>query len=196
MEQAPDYLTLLGSSPIAICMAIVISTFILEDATTVTVALLAAAGTISPALGIAALFCGIFFGDLALYGLGTAARSMPWARKRIGEARIATGREWLQRRYVVALLGARFMPGLRLPTYAASGFLRLPFRTFVAVAALAGLIWTSVLFTGVYFGGRMAFAELGNWRWAFSALVLLLVLLAPVIAGRFRSARTDKAPPP
>ena len=185
IEDVGMYLLALGHNPWAIAAAIVLATFILEDVATIAAALLAADGMIPPQLALAALFTGIFIGDLALYGIGAAARTREWIRGWIGEHRMLKGRLWLKRRYITALIGARFMPGLRLPTYTSSGFLGLPFWPFAGVAAGAGLVWTSLVFSLVYFFGLMAVEHLGPWRWALAAVLLALILLGPSIAERF-----------
>jgi membrane protein DedA with SNARE-associated domain len=185
IEQVHGALLALGSTPWAIALAIVLATFVLEDAATIGAALLSAAGGVEPSIALGALFAGIFMGDLMLYGLGAAARTREWARRMIGEKRMVKGRVWLRRRYITALIGARFMPGFRLPTYAASGFLGLPFWPFAGVAAGAGLVWTSLVFSLVFFFGLMVVEHLGVWRWVLAGLLLALVLIGPWVAERF-----------
>lgn len=175
----------LGSSPWAIALAIMLATFVLEDVATIAAAFLAATGEVAPAVALSALFVGIFAGDLGLYGLGAAARTREWARNLIGQRRMVKGRTWLKRRYVPALIGARFMPGFRLPTYAASGFLNLPFWPFASVAAGAGMVWTTLIFGLVFFFGVMIVENLGVWRWALGAALLALILAGPALAERF-----------
>lgn len=175
----------LGSSPWAIALAIMLATFVLEDVATIAAAFLAATGEVAPAVALSALFVGIFAGDLGLYGLGAAARTREWARNLIGQRRMVKGRTWLKRRYVPALIGARFMPGFRLPTYAASGFLNLPFWPFASVAAGAGMVWTTLIFGLVFFFGVMIVENLGVWRWALGAALLILILAGPALAERF-----------
>ena len=179
IDSAGTLLLALGSSPWAVALAIIAATFVLEDVAIVAAALLAADGTIPPSLALAALVAGIFAGDLALYGLGAAARSRPWAHHFIGERRMKKGRAWLKRRYISALIGARFMPGFRLPTYAASGFLQLPFLPFATVAAFAGFVWTTIVFMLVFFFGLMILDSLGVWRWLIAAALLILVFFGP-----------------
>jgi len=180
----------LGSNPWAIAFAIVIGTFVLEDVTTIAAALLAATGQVAPMIALSALFVGIFAGDLGLYGLGAAARTRKWARDLIGERRMVKGRTWLKRRYVSALIGARFMPGLRFPTYAASGFLKLPFWPFAGVAFGAGMVWTSLVFGLVFFFGVMIVESLGPWRWVLAIALVALVLAGPMLAERLARPRT------
>jgi membrane protein DedA with SNARE-associated domain len=185
MAEAGAFLLALGSNPWAIAAAIILATFVLEDVATIAAAVIAADGLVTPAGALTALVTGIFIGDLALYGLGAYARTHEWARNLIGEKRMAKGRQWLKRRYVSALIGARFMPGLRLPTYTSSGFLGLPFPPFAGVAAAAGLVWTSAVFSLVYFFGLMTVESLGMWRWAIAAVFALLILAGPFVVRRF-----------
>lgn len=178
-DGATDHLLLLGSSAIAIALLIFVTTFILEDVATVGAALLAAEGTISPSLALTVLMAGVFLGDLALYGLGAAARTQAWALQIIGHERMTRGRQWLERRYITSLIAARFVPGLRLPTFAASGFLRMPFFHFFVVAAVAGFIWTTGVFTLVLTFGTLAVNEFGIWRWIIAAVLVTLALIGP-----------------
>jgi membrane protein DedA with SNARE-associated domain len=181
IDSAAAMLMTLGSTPLAIAFAIVVATFVVEDAATIGAALLAASHAIDPPLALTALFIGIFAGDLGLYGLGAAARTREKARKWIGETRMLKGRDWLKRRYLPALIGARFMPGLRLPTYTASGFLGLPFWPFVAVALVAGIVWTGVIFSLVFAYGPALAEQLGAWRWTLAAVPLAILLIPPLI---------------
>jgi membrane protein DedA with SNARE-associated domain len=182
MENAGEFLLALGSSPAAIAIAIVLATFVLEDAATVGAALLAASGLVAAPLALAALFIGIFAGDLGLYGLGAAARTQPWARNWVGDERIEQGRNWLKHRLARALIGARFLPGFRLPVFAASGFLRVPFGSFAAITAAAGGAWTALVFTLVFAFGSMILNDLGPWKWAVGGLTILLMFVGPPLA--------------
>ena len=174
-----NFLFALGMNPWAIALMIIAATFVLEDAASVGAALLAAAGAISTPLAIAALTIGIFAGDLGLYGLGRAARSQSWARARVGERQIERGRRWLQGRLVAALFAARFMPGARLPTYTASGFLKIPFAHFAAITLGAGALWTAAIFTVAAIFGAPVLYALGPWKWLLGALLLAVAILAP-----------------
>lgn len=181
----------LGSNPWAIAFAIVAATFILEDATTIGAALLAAGEIIAPSTALTALIVGIFLGDLGLYGLGAAARTRPWARRMIGERHMVKGRLWLKRHFFTAVIGARFLPGFRMPAYTASGFLGLPILKFTALVAFAGVVWTTLVFSLVFHFGQMIVEDLGVWRWAVIALLLALSFGAPMLAERVvaRTAR-------
>ena len=189
----PSFLLALGTAPAIVALAIFLATFIIEDVATASAALLAAEGVVSPSLALSALFAGIFLGDLALFGLGHLARSSQRAQALIGTERLDRGRDWLQKRYITALVAARFIPGMRLPTFAASGFLQLSFRTFLLVTLLAAFVWTTAAFTLVFMFGIAAANALGPWRWAAAALLVLVALAGPHVFRHLqtRGTRTD-----
>jgi membrane protein DedA with SNARE-associated domain len=173
-----DLIMSLGAHPVALVVAIILATFVLEDAASIGAALLASSGEISAPLAMAALMTGIFAGDLGLYGLGYAARSHRWAHARIGERHIERGRRWLNKRLLTALIVARFIPGARLPAYAASGYLQVPFARFASITAGAGAVWTLAVFAAVRSLGPDALIALGAWKWLIGAALLLLLLIA------------------
>ena len=189
MNEANTALLLLGSSPWAIAVAIVLATFVLEDAAIVGAALLAASNVIGAPLALSALTFGIFAGDIGLYGVGVAARQQTWARRHVGEERLARGRQWLDRRLVPALIGARFMPGFRLPTYAASGFFRVPFLTFAATTAGASVVWTVLVFSLVTMFGTAAIDLLGAWTWPVGGALLVIAYFSPRFVRSLEAAR-------
>jgi membrane protein DedA with SNARE-associated domain len=174
-----------GSSPEALALSILASTFFLEDAAIGYAALLATTGMIAPHLAYGVLFFGIYVGDLGLYFLGAAARHYHFARGLIGEARIAQADGWIGRHSLSALLLARAVPGTRLPVYAASGFLRVPFLLFAGATAGASLAWTAALFSAIYAFGMHAAEIFGEFKYAAGGAVALVILCAPLLARRF-----------
>lgn len=189
-SDAPSILLALGTAPVLVALAIFLATFVLEDVATAGAALLAAEGVIPPSLALTALFAGIFLGDLALFALGHLARSNQRAQDFIGSERLDRGRDWLQKRYVTSLVAARCIPGMRLPTYAASGFLRLSFRTFLLVTLIAAFVWTTIAFTVIFTFGLAAAEAMGPWRWAAAALLVLIALIGPQIIRRLQKPDT------
>ena len=126
------------------------------------------------------------------YGINGAAAAIATFGLLIAITGVVTMRRtWLKRRYVTALIGARFMPGFRFPTYAASGFLNLPFWPFASVAFGAGMVWTTLIFSLVFFFGVMIVENLGVWRWALAAALVAFILAGPMLAERFARPRAD-----
>ena len=134
------------ADPWVIALALVLTTLLLEDVAIAAGVALATQGTISWGLSIAAVGGGIAGGDLGLYALGMAATRVPWLQRRYIGDRSAWAREQVTRRLPSAVLLARVIPGLRLVTYTACGFLRVPFGPFTAWVLLAVALWTGALY--------------------------------------------------
>ncbi len=164
-----------AGSTALLSFAIIFSTFILEDPTTVIVGLLAADHVIGVPIALFSLYAGIVLGDIGFYCLGWLASSSPRLKHYVDHDFIAPFRAWLETRYVLTIFMARFIPGSRLPTYTASGFFRSPLSTFVMTAIVATSIWTTFLFSASYWFGNFTSHWIGPVRWGI-ALTFLVIL--------------------
>jgi membrane protein DedA with SNARE-associated domain len=121
-----------------------LATFVLEDAATIGAGLLLAAGEISWPAAFAACFLGIWFGDAGLYALARFG-GRNWfersALKKISN-NVSRSEQWFSERGTLILIFSRCVPGARLPTYLAAGFLRLPLPRFLFVTGAAAFGWT------------------------------------------------------
>jgi membrane protein DedA with SNARE-associated domain len=177
-------LALAGHSALFQAVAIIIGTFILEDAATVVAAMQVQAGALPAPLALAALYAGIVLGDLGLYGLGRASAHMPWVARYLPPHRQETIRAWISGRIFTVVLTSRFLPGLRLPTYTTCGFVGADLQRFALAAMTATLCWTSLLFTVSHKMGQFLMDHLGAWRWAGAAGFVVFIL----VAGRAMAA--------
>lgn len=176
-------------------LAIVFGTFILEDAATVLAAMQASTGGIPIWLALVSLYVGIVAGDLGLYGLGRLCALVPWLYRMVGEKRIRRGQDWLhgkRRRVFKVVFVSRFLPGMRLPSYTACGFLGADISQFAFAAILAVLIWTSILFTISLHIGKLLMAHFGVWRWAGAIGFAVFVVVLGWTAGWLRRSRDDR----
>jgi membrane protein DedA with SNARE-associated domain len=165
-------------------LAIVAGTFILEDGATVASAMAVQDGHVALPVALVSLYIGIVLGDMGLYGLGRLASAVPWAKRLIPPERHFRGREWLERHVFKVVFVARFLPGVRLPTYTTCGFLHASFLRFAVAATGATLIWTSFLFGVSIRVGDVLMAHLGAWRWVGAAVFLVAIILAGRLAAR------------
>jgi membrane protein DedA with SNARE-associated domain len=78
---------------------------------------------------------------------------------------------------------ARFLPGVRLPTYTMCGFLHADLKKFIFAAVGATLVWTSALFLLSLRVGKLLMEHLGQWRWAGFAAFLIAIVLAGRLAA-------------
>jgi membrane protein DedA with SNARE-associated domain len=181
------------AEPWVIGIALALTTLLVEDLAIAAGVALAAQGAIAWSWSLAAVGGGIAAGDLALYGVGLAATRVPWLQRRYLRDRSAAAREQVQRRLPLAVLLARVIPGLRLVTYTACGFLRVPLPAFCAWVLLAVTLWTAGLYAlSVAVGGALS-ASLGVPP-ALAVALPIVVLAAAVTL--LRIARHRHSPEP
>jgi membrane protein DedA with SNARE-associated domain len=169
-----------GHQPLLQATAIVLGTFILEDAATVLAAMQTSEGRLSAALALGALYVGIILGDLWLYGMGRLAAHVPMVRRWLPPQRTEVARAWLGGRVFRVVLVSRFLPGMRLPTYTTCGFVGADLRQFAMAVVIATICWTSLLFGVSLRVGQVLIDHFGAWRWAGAAGFALFI----VVAGR------------
>lgn len=182
------------ASPAAIVLALALTTLLLEDLAIAAGVALATQGLLSWPLSLAAVAGGIALGDLGLYALGLGATRVPWLKRRYIGAKSERARGHIQRRLASAVLLARVIPGLRLATYTACGFVRVPFGPFTAWVVLAVLLWTLGLYALSAAIGQQLSQHLGLPPAVAVALpILVLAAAAPLV--RHAHQRLRGAPP-
>jgi len=190
-----DWLAAAGSNPAWQILAIILGTFILEDATTIAAAVLVADGDLALGTALTGLYSGVILGDLGLYTLGRIAGSHPRSELLVKHRRLAPFRQWLESQLMLTVFAVRFVPGLRLPTYTASGFFRMPFGKFALTVVLATTIWTSILFFASYMFGALTARTLGVWRWPIGlGVVVALALIGRANMKKFAPRANEVAP--
>jgi len=162
-------------SAVFLSLAIIVGTFVLEDPTIVIVGVLASDGIISIPLALFSLYMGVVLGDIGFYSIGYLASTHPRLAKYVDHDYVAPFRAWLESRYILTIFSARFIPGSRFPTYAASGFLRSPFSTFIMTAIIATSIWTTILFFISYWFGSVTAQWLDAQRWSIAAVFVVIL---------------------
>jgi membrane protein DedA with SNARE-associated domain len=182
-------LALAGHSAWFQAAAIIIGTFILEDAATVAAAMQVEDGGLSMWLALMSLYFGIVLGDLGLYGLGRLSARIPWVARHLPPHRQDTIRVWISGRIFKVVLVSRFLPGLRLPTYTTCGFAGADLRQFALAAILATAAWTSLLFATSLRVGHFLMDHLGAWRWAGAAGFVVFI----IVAGRTAAVSVQAA---
>lgn len=161
-ESLMQTLTLFVADPVATAVAIIVATLLLEDATAIVVGLLASQMIVEPIPALAALLTGTIFGDVALHLTGRFAGNTARGQKLLRRPSAERAVRWLQTHSLPTLAAARFVPGLRLPVYFGSGFLRIPFGRCLFLIIATGLIWTPALFWLSAAGGAIAAERLGQ----------------------------------
>ena len=187
---------------LATAAGIFLGTFLLEDAAALAAGLAVAAGHLAFAPAFLATFLGIWLGDAGLYALARWAGRDWFARSRWARLapRVAASERWFQRHGAWILLGSRLLPGARLPTFLAAGFLRLPGPVFLGVTGLAASLWTFMILQLAARGGagldRLAALAPGLSIGLVTGGVLLLLAIRlrptrwPALVVRWRRGTT------
>lgn len=154
-------------SPLSQGIALGLMTYVLEDAPTLAASLLVAAGVLSWWPAFLGCFLGIWTGDALLYAAartwGRSLLARPWMHRWIRPEALDRSERWFTTHGIWVLGLSRLIPGTRLPTYLAAGFLRVPLVLFLVVTGLAALLWTGLLFgiTRLYGEGILAWTGSG-----------------------------------
>src|SRR6516162_9320079 len=175
--------------------AIVLLSFISEDAATISSALSLFGGPIAWPLGFAACFAGIWLGDLGLYSLarffGKPILRSCWIARFADAAAIERCQIRFNEHGSLTLLASRFIPGTRLPTYLAAGLLSMPISRFALVTAFAAVLWIGGIFTVAKLLGTQALLCLSFFQDKIAAIVFTTVLLGLTL---FVFRKLDHAP--
>lgn len=156
-------------------------TFVLEDLATALAGAAAIEHTIPFQNVYLALFLGIFLGDLGLYGLGRAARRFEFARRVLTKKQVRLSKNWIGKRLIITIIAARFVPGLRLPTYAAFGFFKMSFKVFFITCFISIALWTGLVLGSIYTFNMAIGEALGPWKWVGIFVMIALFILGPKI---------------
>lgn len=174
----------LAASPPLQAVVAALATFVLEDPTTVGSGLLVADGRMAFVTALVGLSAGIVAGDLGLFGIGRAFGPRLCGQGPLAVGRLARAGRWFERNLVTAVVLARFVPGMRLPTYVAAGVAGAPVWRFAAVAAAASVVWTALLLTATVHLGRAVLPLLGELRWPAAGIAVLGVVGVQRVAAR------------
>lgn len=145
--------------------AIVLLSYLLEDAALIMAAVLAGGGAISPWLAWGAAFFGIFTGDIGVYLLARHWRRPGFARWR---------GSWQPSLRELVL--CRFTPGLRTVSYGWCGLSGMPLSRFARIVFSSGLVWTLAIFGLIYLVGAQGEHWLGLYRWLVLPIVATWLL--------------------
>lgn len=165
--------------------AIILLSFVSEDAATISSALSIFGGPIAWPLGFLSCFLGIWAGDLGLYGLARFVGKPVLHSRLLMRFVDAATVERCQRTFVRnssrTLFVSRFIPGTRLPTYVAAGLISMPVCRFAFVTGIAALFWISGIFALTKLFGSQALVWFTFVQSKFAAVVLTTLLLVGAI---------------
>ena len=160
-----------------------LATFVLEDVAAVGAGLLLATGAISWPAAFASCFLGIWSGDAGLYALARVGGRRWFERSSLRRfaPKVERSELWFAKRGTPMLIFSRMLPGARLPTYLAAGFLRLPLPRFLLATGAASFVWTFAVLCLARTLGARVFHWLNAYQhggWIFLGAAVLLFAVA------------------
>jgi len=180
------FLKAAGANQLLQGLAIILGTFVLEDAATILAAMQEDEGGIPIWLALISLYAGAVLGDLALHGLGRLSARIGWIAAFIPPDRSRALGAWLRPRVFKVVLVSRFLPGTRFPAYTVCGFLRADLRQFTLAAIVATLVWTTLLFGLSLRVGQFLIDHFGARRWVGAAGLAIALIGAGRAAARLQ----------
>jgi membrane protein DedA with SNARE-associated domain len=155
-----------------------------EEVPIVAAGVFSANGRLDWRLALASCIFGAIAGDSAMYLLGryfgrNLLKDHPWWCGFMTPQREAKVEHMIRQHGIKMLFGARFLPGLRMPIYIASGILKMPYARFLIADTIGATIVVGTCFgLGYYFGPQITQVIHNAEEWA-----VITVVAAAVVVG-------------
>ena len=186
-------LNFLRDNPHILGLLLAIAVLFLEDTTIIVAAVLSANGEISVPTAIISLFGGILAGEIICYYMGCLARRNKLLEKTMQRQGMTTVMKWLQNNLILAVLAARYVPGMRIAIYSAMGFYRLDIKVIMSVSLAVVFVWAGGLFFLVRQFGSQYWDDLGPYHWLVVAgFAVLLIILYYGIQSKVKKTIAEK----
>lgn len=168
-----------------------------EDLIMITGGYLVFSGLMNPAGALIVSYVGVLTGDFMLYYFGRKYGQKiiehRWLQKIVPENRVALIRTHFKKWGHWTIFFARFLPGLRSPTFLLSGVMHVRFRDFALLDALGTLI-SVPLFVGLgyFFGNHIEVLRHDIHQFRSIAVIIAITLIIAYVLYLWRSERTAK----
>jgi membrane protein DedA with SNARE-associated domain len=160
---------------------------------------LVAAGMLNPVVMFLAVFLGVIIGDMMLFwvgrGLATRLGTSTYFTRWFAPGRLTRGAVFFARYGNATVFLARFIPGLRAPTFLLAGTLHMGLWRFVVIDMLAALIFVPMLcWMGFFFADRVD--AIASWFQNAERVVFTLLALTTLswLLWHYRGKRNEPVP--
>lgn len=116
-------------------------------------------------LVVASIYGGIVASDFALYGLGAAARYVPWLSRYAVDGRVRRVSDTLKRNVFGLVALCRVVPGIVFVAFVACGWARVSFVRFAAASLLVSALYLPLMLYLVIMFGDALDDRIGLWAW-------------------------------
>lgn len=171
----------IGESPLLLMLVLFAATFVAEDLATVAAGVYVAQSGAPACPAVLSVVLGTAAGDIALYMTGRWGAHTRLGKRLRARPDVRHAENWVRERALPLVFAARFLPGMRLPVFTASGFVRAQARPVIAIIGLTTPVWTIALFEVARAAGSSGAERLLT---AIVPLGLVLVLASAAIRRR------------
>ena len=116
-------------------------------------------------LVVASIYGGIVASDFALYGIGAAARYVPWLSRYAVDGRVRRVSDTLKRNVFGLVALCRVVPGVVFVAFVACGWARVSFIRFAASSLLVSALYLPLMLYLVIMFGDALDDRIGLWAW-------------------------------
>lgn len=192
LDGPPAYLAIFGS-----LLASGLGVPVPEDVSLFAAALLAYYGKADVHLMVAVSFAGVMIGDSFVFWMGARygqrLLTIPFFRKLLHPERFARVQESFHKHGQKILFAARFMPGLRTPTFFSAGMMGIPYWRLLLYDGGAATISVPAIVYIVWIFGDQFHQVIQRVKTAESFIIGAVVLAALFFVLRaWRKARAEK----
>lgn len=166
-----------ADNTLLLAIALFSATLVAEDLATIAAGILVAQIDTPPAVALSAVILGTAAGDIALYALGRWGAHTRTGKRLRARQDVRRAESWVRVRALWLVFAARFMPGLRLPVFTASGLVRAPAAPVIAIVAFTTPVWTAALFETARLAGSRSAETLAMAILPFGLLIVLSGIL-------------------
>lgn len=154
-----------GSSWLLEVASLLLLPFAHEDLAIVVGAYAVLNGALPLALVAICLYGGIVVSDVALYGLGAAARRLPLLERWAIHGRVEGLGARLKRNVFWIVAVCRVVPGAMFVTFVACGWTGVSLRRFSAASLLVSALYLPIMLWLAFSLGDTLASRMGNWAW-------------------------------
>ncbi|MDO8877507.1 MAG: hypothetical protein Q8M24_16465 [Pseudolabrys sp.] len=147
--------------------------------------------SMSITLVVLSIYGGIVASDFALYGLGAAARTVPWLSRFAVDSRVRRFGDTLHRNVFGLVALCRVVPGIVFVTFVACGWARVSLLRFTAASLIVSALYLPLMLYLVITFGDALDDRVGIWAWP----LLFVVIGATSFARKRIFAFRDKIEP-
>jgi membrane protein DedA with SNARE-associated domain len=116
-------------------------------------------------LVVLSLYGGIVASDFALYGIGAAARYVPWLSRFAVDGKVRRFSETLHRNVFGVVALCRVVPGIVLVAFVACGWARVSLLRFAAASLIVSALYLPLMLYLVIMFGDALDDSVGIWAW-------------------------------